>query len=147
MASYTNNGADDLYSYGSVPINNGALIFFFLFFFLGMWFGVRLSCWGFKCVNFYKPYFCILYGCNIIVKFQMYAIMNSSTNLSLARTSMYLICLISTSKYFYYNFSVLVCLYNKNQTLNLPHKSGEYDRSEVFHNYVVVMSFVMVSSI
>ena len=69
----------------------------------------------------------------------MYVIMNSSTNLSTSRTSMNLIYLIPTSKYFYSNFSVLVCLYNKNQTLNLPHKSGEYDRSEVLHNYVVVM--------
>ena len=65
------------------------------------WFGVWLTCWGFKCVNFYKLYFCILYGCNIIVKIQMYAIMNSSTNLSTSRTFMNLIYLVPTSKYFY----------------------------------------------
>ena len=130
-----------MYSYGSDTTYSGALIFFFF------WFGVWLICWGFKCVNFYKPYVCISYGYNIIVKFQMYVIMNSSTNLSTSRTSMNLIYLIPTSKYFYYNFSVLVCLYNKNQTLNLPHKSGEYDRSAVLHNYVVVMWFVKVSSI
>ena len=71
-------------------IQHTAEPWFFFFF----WFGVWLICWGFKCVNFYKPYFCISYGYNIIVKFQMYIIMNSSTNLSTSRTSMNLIYLI-----------------------------------------------------
>ena len=71
-------------------IQHTAEPWFFFFF----WFGVWLICWGFKCVNFYKPYVCISYGYNIIVKFQMYVIMNSSTNLSTSRTSMNLIYLI-----------------------------------------------------